>query len=79
MPITYIRNFVLTPHFDYTGLAEGNLWSVGVDFAAELGYMVLVAADATLGVTFSALGGTWFGQSGQKDTWFIGPVFDMSF
>lgn len=79
MPITYIRNFVLTPHFDYTGLAEGNLWSAGVDFAAELGYMVLVAADATLGVTFSALGGTWFGQSGQKDTWFIGPVFDMSF
>lgn len=79
MPVTYIRNFVLTPHFDYTGVSEGNLWSVGVDFAAELGYMVLVAADATLGVTFSALGGTWFSQSGQKDTWYLGPIFSMSF
>lgn len=79
MPVLYIRNFILTPHFDYTSLAGGNLWSVGADLAANMGYVVPAAIDATIGVSFSFLGGTWFGQSGQKDTWFVGPVFDVSF
>lgn len=80
MPVAYIRNFVLTPHFDYTGLSGGgNLWSAGADFAADMGYLLLVAADLKLGVSFSLLGGTWFSQSGQKDTWYLGPVFDFSF
>lgn len=79
MPVLYIRNFVLTPHFDYTGFTQGNLWSAGADFAADLGYVVPVAIDATIGVSFSLLGGTWFGQSGQKKTWHVGPIFEMSF
>ena len=80
MPVAYIRNFILTPHFDYTGLSGGgNLWSFGADFAADMGYIVLAAVDAKVGVSFSFLGGTWFSQSGQKDTWFVGPVFDISF
>ena len=79
MPVTYIRNFVLTPHFDLTGFKDGNLWSAGLDFAADIGYLVIVAADATIGLSFSFLGGSWFGPSGQKDTWYLGPVFEMSF
>ena len=79
MPVTYIRYFVLTPNFDYTGFDGGNLWSAGFDFTADLGYAAIAAADMTIGVSISFLGGTWFGQSGQKDPWFIGPVFDMSF
>ena len=79
MPVCYIRNFVLTPHADFAGLPDGNLWSVGSDLAADLGYILLAAIDAKLGVSFSFLGGTWFSASGQKDTYYIGPVFSMSF
>ena len=79
MPVTYIRNFLATPHFDFTGFAEGNLWSAGMDLAADIGAFAGFAVDATVGVSASFLGGTWFGQSGQKDTWYVGPVFSMSF
>ena len=79
MPLFYIRNFVFTPHFDYTGFAEGNLWSAGFDFAMDMGYVILAALDAQIGVSISYLGGTWFGQSGQKKPWYIGPIFEMSF
>lgn len=78
MPALYIRNFVLTPNADFTLLPKGNLWSVGADLTAELGFIV-IALDASLGVTFSYNGGTWFGQSGQKDPFFVGPVFSMDF
>lgn len=79
MPVAYILNFVATPHFDYTGFAEGNLWSAGLDLSAKLGCALGLAADIELGVTACFLGGTWFGQTGQKTPWFVGPVFDMSF
>ena len=79
MPVLYIKNFVLIPHFDYTVLQEGNLWSVGADFTAELGYVFPLAIDASAGITVDKLGGTWFTQSGQKDLWYVGPVFDFSF
>jgi len=78
MPALYIRNFVLTPNADFTLLPKGNLWSVGADLTAELGFIV-IALDASLGVTFSYNGGTWYGQSGQKDPFFIGPIFSMDF
>lgn len=79
MPLAYIRNFVATPHFDFTGFPEGNLFSVGLDLVADMGCVAAIAADTTLGITASLLGGTWFSQSGQKKTWFVGPVFDLSF
>lgn len=79
MPVLYIRNFVLTPHFDYTGLGQGNLWSVGADLAAKVGYVFPVAADISIGVSASFLGGTWYGYSGQDKNWYVGPVFDISF
>ena len=80
MPVLYIRNFVFTPHFDYTGLSKGNLWSAGADLSASIGYVFPAAIDMTLGVTASFLGGTWYGYSGQgTKNWYVGPVFDMSF
>ncbi len=78
MPALYIRNFVVTPNADFTLLPKGNLWSVGADLTAELGFIV-IALDASLGVTFSYNGGSWYGQSGQKDPFFVGPVFSMDF
>ena len=79
MPVLYIKNFVFIPHFDYTTLSAGNLWSVGADLTAELGYVFPVTVDASAGISVSRLGGTWFSQSGQKDLWYVGPVFDFSF
>ena len=79
MPVAYIRNFILTPHIDYTGLADGNLWSVGADFAADMGYVVITSVNATVGLSFSFLGGTWYGYTGQSRNWYLGPVFEMSF
>ena len=38
--IAYIRNFVLTPHGDFTGFPGGNLWSAGADFTAELSKLI---------------------------------------
>ena len=79
MPIFYIRNFVLTPHFDYTGFSEGNLWSAGIDIAANMGYVIAFAFDATIGLSFSYLGGTWFGNTGLRLPFNIGPVFEVDF
>ncbi|MBO4340843.1 MAG: hypothetical protein J5835_05395 [Bacteroidales bacterium] len=76
MPLAYVRNFVFTPNADFTLLPGGNLWSVGADLTAQLGFL-LIALDASVGVTFSMLGGTWLGASGQKDTFFVGPVFSV--
>ena len=79
MPLLYIRNFVFTPHADFTGFTNGNLWSVGADLAANMGYIFPAAVDATMGISVSRLGGSWFTPSGQTDRWYIGPVFDLSF
>lgn len=79
MPVAYILNFVATPHFDYTGFAQGNLWSIGLDFSAKLGSALALATNMEIGLSACFLGGTWFGQSGQRTPWFVGPVFDMSF
>ena len=80
MPVMYIRNFIFTPHFDYTGLVKGNLWSVGASLSADFGYFIPAAIDMTLGVTASFLGGSWYGYSSQgTKNWYIGPVFDVSF
>ncbi|MBP5676299.1 MAG: hypothetical protein J6W94_04740 [Bacteroidales bacterium] len=79
MPVTYIRSFLATPHFDFTGFAEGNLWSAGVDIAANVGAFAGFAVDATIGVSASFLGGTWFGNTGLRKPWYIGLVFDTDF
>ena len=80
MPVMYIRNFILTPHFDFTGLRHGNLWSAGASLAANFGYFIPAAVDMTLGITASLLGGTWYGYSSQgTKNWYLGPVFDLSF
>lgn len=78
MPVMYIRNFILTPHADYTALSSGNLWSVGADLNMVLNYLV-IALDLNAGISVSYLGGSWFESSGQKDRWYVGPVLSMDF
>lgn len=76
--IAHIRNFVLTPHGDYTGLSAGNLWSAGADFTAELTKFIL-PFDTSLGVSFNYLGGTFYANTGQERPWSVGLVFGMDF
>ena len=57
--VAYIKNFLLTPHADYTGLAYNyNLWSVGADLSASLARLLFLPFDASIGVSFSYLGGS---------------------
>ena len=76
--LAYIKNFVLTPHGDYTGLSNGNLWSAGADLTAEMAKLIL-PFDSSLGVSFSWLGGSWYEKTGQERPWSVELVFDMDF
>ena len=76
--IAHIRNFVLTPHGDYTGLSDGNLWSAGADFTAELSKLLL-PFNSSLGVSFSYLGGSFYANTGQERPWSVELIFGMDF
>lgn len=76
--IAHIRNFVLTPHADYTGLSGTNLWSAGADFTAELSKLIL-PFNSSLGVSFNYLGGTFYARTGQERPWSVELIFGMDF
>lgn len=77
--IGYIRNFVLTPHADYTGFRNDNLWSVGADFYANMGQIFLLSLDANLGVSFNYLRGSLYEKSGQRKPWSVSLIFSLDF
>jgi hypothetical protein len=67
-PVAYIRNFVLTPHFDYTvfewsslysGLPSGTggLWSAGASLTAHLGNLLWLPYDTSIGIDYCYNGG----------------------
>ncbi len=76
--IAHIRNFVLTPHADYTGLSGTNLWSIGADFTAELTKLIL-PFNSSLGVSVNYLGGTFYAKTGQERPWSVELIFGMDF
>lgn len=77
LPVTYIRNFLLTPHADFSGLGAGrNLWSAGADFTAEIGAL-LFSFNGSVGVSFSYLGGSWYEASGQEKPYQVDLIFKM--
>ena len=76
--IAHIRNFVLTPHADYTGLSGTNLWSIGADFTAELTKLIL-PFNSSLGVSVNYLGGTFYANTGQERPWSVELIFGMDF
>ena len=78
--IAYIRNFLLTPHADYTGLPGGyNLWSAGADFSASLARLLFLPFDASLGVSFNYLGGTLYPYTWQEKPYSVSLVFSVDF
>jgi hypothetical protein len=76
--IAHIRNFVLTPHADYTGLSGTNLWSVGADFTAELTKLIL-PFNSSLGVSVNYLSGPFYPQTEQDRRWSVELIFGMDF
>ena len=66
-PLTYIRNFVLTPHADYTYMkfdhgygGQGGLASYGIDLTAKLANILWFPYDCELGVSFNYNAGPSF-------------------
>lgn len=87
-PLFYIKNFVLTPHFDYTmfslgrSMTDGGLFSAGATLTAKLANFLWIPFDTTVGVTFSYNGGPSFNaikNSGYlMDNHYIGFVFNVA-
>ena len=75
----YIRNFVLTPHADFTGLGKDNLWSAGADLVADMGQILFLSVDVKLGVSFSWLGGNVYEKTEQKKPYSVSLIlsFDL--
>lgn len=78
-PLTYIRNFVITPHVDYTGFKGGKLWSAGADLTASLAHIFFVPFDSSVGVSFSYLGGDIYGGSKPAKRYSISAIFSVDF
>ena len=78
--VAYIKNFLLTPHADYTGLPGGyNLWSAGADLSASLARLLVLPFDASVGVSVSYLGGNLYGHTGQDRPWDVSLIFGVDF
>ncbi|MBP5373844.1 MAG: hypothetical protein J6Y31_02880 [Bacteroidales bacterium] len=78
-PLTYIRNFVITPHVDYTGFKGGKLWSAGADLTASLAHLFFVPFDSSVGVSFSYLGGDIYGGSKPAKRYSVSAIFSVDF
>ena len=76
-PVTYIRNFLLTPHLDFTGLRNGNLWSAGADLTAQLGHLFFFNFDASVGVSFSYLGGSLYNKVTSGKPYSVSMIFSF--
>ena len=74
-PVLYIRNFLLVPHFDYAG----SLWSAGADLTAELGKLLMIPFDGSLGVSVSYLGGADYQKTGQTRPWSVQLIMSFDF
>ena len=78
-----IKRLVAYPHFDYTFIGKGNLWSAGLDLTADLHAIITIETPVSFGLSFSWNGGSeWNNLSNtgiSMDKWFLGPIFNVSF
>ena len=78
--VAYIKNFLLTPHADYTGFTGGyDLWSVGADLSASLARLLVLPFDASIGVSVSYLGGTLYPYLQREKPWSVSMIFGVDF
>ena len=93
-PVAYIKNFELTPHFDYTmfslpgyangseALTRGGLFSVGATLTAKLANILWIPYDCSIGISAGWNSGKSFDlikKSGYPmDSRYIGFVFNLA-
>ena len=78
-PVTYIKNFLLSPHADFTGFPEGNLWSIGADLSARVAHLFFFPFEGSVGVSFSYLGGSYYDRSADGKPVSVGAIFNFDF
>nr|MCR5003650.1 hypothetical protein [Bacteroidales bacterium] len=79
-PFLYIRNFELTPHFDYAALSEGSLTTAGVDFSARCGNFLWIPYTTKIGLSFNFNGGTAYDKINEDislDRTYVSVIFSM--
>jgi hypothetical protein len=80
-PVVYIKDFVLTPHFDYTFIKDGGLFSTGASFLVRMANLMWFPYDCSAGITYSYNGGSAFDKlkSGvDADRHYLGFIFTTS-
>ena len=81
--ILAIKRLVAYPHFDYTFIGKKGLWSAGLDLTMDLHAIITIEWPCSLGVSFSWNGGSAWGdqllKGVEKNRWYVGPVFNVSF
>ena len=66
-PLLYVKNFILTPHFDITQMSlrlsspsSGNLISAGASLEVRLGNLLMIPYDTRVGVSYSRNAGSLY-------------------
>jgi hypothetical protein len=81
-PAFYIRNFVFTPHFDYSIYEDGNLLSAGFNFAIHMSNFLWLPYDCSLGIITSVNGGSLYNtitnNNHPADRIYTGLTFNIS-
>lgn len=83
-PLFYIKNFILTPHVDYTILGSGkvrksseNLYSIGADFTVKVANLLWFPFDSEVGISYNYNGGSMFdtlsktSNCQRNQVWFV--------
>ncbi len=86
-PVTYIKNFELTPHFDCTmfsldkNITDGFIFSAGATFVAKLANLLWIPFDCSYGVRIDYNGGSSYNNIKNAgcdlNHFYVGVVFDI--
>lgn len=86
-PVAYIKNFEITPHFDWMmfssgkSIADNGLFSAGASIVAKLANLLWVPFDCSIGITADWNGGPAFNKMKKSgchlDNHYIGLVFNI--
>lgn len=81
-PVLYIRNFVLTPDFDYSVYRDGGLFSAGCTFGVHMANFFWLPYDSTFGIIAQFNGGSLYQKledvGCKMENSYVGITFNIS-
>lgn len=81
-PVLYIRNFVLTPDFDYSVYRDGGLFSAGCTFGIHMANFFWLPYDSTFGIIAQFNGGSLYQKledvGCKMENSYVGITFNIS-